>query len=114
MRFVAESRKPDGERLEGYHDAQLRRQRFRLLSPAPVYPELEQFMLEQTLKRVARDLDPHDVFARLSLDGMSPADRAAALIQAGRSDLIGRGPKALVPPESPAERARRGSRPQAD
>ncbi|MBX7097112.1 MAG: YgiQ family radical SAM protein [Myxococcaceae bacterium] len=37
-----------------------------------------------------------------------------ALIQAGRADLIGRGPKALVPPESPAERARRGNRPQPD
>lgn len=30
-----------------------------------------------------------------------------ALQQAGRSDLIGRGPAALVPPESHAERSRR-------
>ncbi len=30
-----------------------------------------------------------------------------ALIQAGREDLIGRGPGALVPPETPAEAARR-------
>ena len=30
-----------------------------------------------------------------------------ALIQAGREDLIGRGPHALVPPESHAEASRR-------
>jgi hypothetical protein len=108
VRFVAESQKPDSERLEGYHDAQLRRQRFRLLSPAPVYPELEQFLLEQTLKRVARELDPDDVFARLSLDGMSPADRAAALIQgtkladpAVRQALLDGGPGAVAASNDP-------------
>jgi len=34
-------------------------------------------------------------------------DAREALTQAGREDLIGRGPKALVPPETAAERARR-------
>jgi len=78
------------------------------LSPAPVYPELEQFLLEQTLKRVARELDPDDVFARLSLDGMSPADRAAALIQgtkladpAVRQALLDGGPGAVAASNDP-------------
>ena len=35
------------------------------------------------------------------------ADAREALEQAGRADLIGRGPQALVPPESPQERNRR-------
>jgi uncharacterized radical SAM protein YgiQ len=37
-------------------------------------------------------------------------DAREALTQAGRGDLIGRGPKALVPPETAAERARRRAR----
>ncbi|MCU0698096.1 MAG: YgiQ family radical SAM protein [Myxococcaceae bacterium] len=37
-------------------------------------------------------------------------DAREALTQAGRSDLIGRGPAALVPPPSPNERARAASR----
>ena len=80
VRFVAESAKPDGERLDGYHDAQLRRQKFRLLSPAPVYPELEQYLLERSLARMRDDLGADDPFAALALAGQEPADRAAALI----------------------------------
>ena len=38
VQYVAEVKKPDGERLEGFHDSQLDSLRFRLLSPAPVYP----------------------------------------------------------------------------
>jgi uncharacterized radical SAM protein YgiQ len=37
-------------------------------------------------------------------------DAREALTQAGRSDLIGRGPTALVPPQSPQERARATAR----
>ena len=38
VRYVAEVQKPDGKRLPGYHDAQLDSLRFRMFSPAPVYP----------------------------------------------------------------------------
>src|SRR5580700_6424967 len=39
--YVAEVKKPDGERLEGYHEAELESLRQRLFSPAPVYPGME-------------------------------------------------------------------------
>jgi hypothetical protein len=40
-------------------------------------------------------------------------DAREALTQAGRSDLIGRGPAALVPPPSPQDRMRGGARSNA-
>jgi uncharacterized radical SAM protein YgiQ len=39
-------------------------------------------------------------------------DAREALVQAGRADLIGRGPECLVPPESAAERSRHAQRPR--
>ena len=39
--YVAEIKKPDGERLAGFHEAQLDSLKVRLFSPAPVYPELD-------------------------------------------------------------------------
>jgi len=38
VEYVAEIKKPDGERLDGYHEAQLDATRFDLFSPAPIYP----------------------------------------------------------------------------
>ena len=41
VQYVAEVKKPDGERLPGFHDAQLESLRFRMFSPAPIYPGME-------------------------------------------------------------------------
>ena len=38
VQYVAEMKKPDGERLAGYHEAQLESLRLQLFSPAPIYP----------------------------------------------------------------------------
>src|SRR5437762_3923029 len=39
--YVNEIKKPDGERLPGFHDSQLESLRFRLFSTAPIYPQME-------------------------------------------------------------------------
>src|SRR6202023_2635080 len=39
--YATEIKKPDADRLPGYHDAQLESLKFRMASPAPVYPGLE-------------------------------------------------------------------------
>ncbi|MBK8164912.1 MAG: S46 family peptidase [bacterium] len=108
VRFVAEVQKPDGERLEGYHEAQLRRQRFRLLSPAPVYPELEQYLLELSLRRLATDLEPGDPFRSAVLADRDPAARAAELMAgtrladpAVRQALLDGGPAAIAASTDP-------------
>ncbi len=108
VQYVVESQKPDAERMGGFHDAELRRQAFRLFSPAPVYPELEEFLLERTLARMLDKLGPDDEFARLCLAGRTPAERAADLIAgtaladpAARRALVEGGPAALAASTDP-------------
>jgi hypothetical protein len=55
VQYVAEVKKPDGERLEGFHEAELESLRFRLLSPAPVYPEMDKVLLTQRLRDISKN-----------------------------------------------------------
>jgi Peptidase S46 len=79
-RYVTEVPKPDGKRLDGYHDAQLDSLRFRMFSPAPVYPGLEQALLQDQLELALTKLGPDDPFVKAALDGKSPAQMAEYLI----------------------------------
>lgn len=78
VRYVEEVRKPDGDRLPGYHDAQLASLRFQLLSPAPVYLTMEQTLLTAVLEQAQHELGPNDAFVRAALNGASPAQATAA------------------------------------
>ncbi len=108
VRCVVETQKPDAERMDGYHDAELSRRMFRLYSPAPVYPELERFMLERTLRQALEKLGPDDPFVQMCLAGRTPEERAADLIggtamadPAARRDLVEGGPAALAASTDP-------------
>jgi len=54
VQFVAEVKKPDGERLPQYHEAGLESLKFQLLSPAPVYPSTEKLYLAAVLDSARR------------------------------------------------------------
>ena len=69
VQYVAEIKKPDGTRLDGYHDSQLESLRFLLFSPAPVYPQMEEWMLATGLKGSAAELGPNDPFVQAALNG---------------------------------------------
>ena len=58
--YVAEVKKPDGERLEGVHEARLEQLRFRLLSPAPIYPDLEEATMLRPMQLAGDELGPDD------------------------------------------------------
>jgi hypothetical protein len=85
VQYVAEVKKPDGERLPGFHDAQLESLRFRMFSPAPIYPNLEiarmagalQLDLDHAGKDRAGNDDP---FLKAILNGNAPAGVAAELV----------------------------------
>jgi hypothetical protein len=79
--YVTEVKKPDGERLNGFHDSQLASTRFALFSPAPVYPDFEQLLLADSFKESLRELGPDDPFLKAALNGASPDDAAKAIIQ---------------------------------
>jgi len=72
VQLVAEVKKPDGERLEGYHESQLESLKFRLFSPAPFYPQLEQTLLADGLAMSREQLGPGDPFVQATLNGQDP------------------------------------------
>jgi hypothetical protein len=81
VQYAAEVKKPDGERLEGYHDSQLDSLRFRLFSPAPIYPGYDAAMLEGALQLGLEELSANDPFIKAVLGGRTPAEVAMAAVE---------------------------------
>ncbi|MGA9072420.1 MAG: S46 family peptidase [Terracidiphilus sp.] len=69
VQYVAEIKKPDGERLPQYHDAGLDTLKFQLLSPAPIYPSTEKAFMTAALKLDEEKLGQSDAFAQAILQG---------------------------------------------
>ena len=81
VQYVTEVRKPDGDRLPGFHESQLESLRFELLSPAPVYPDMEIARMTGQLTMDLEERGQNDAFLKTVLNGRTPADTAAALIR---------------------------------
>ena len=79
--YAAEIKKPDAERLPGYHDAELDELRFYLFSPAPIYPEFEEALLAFTLKDSVEQLGPNDPWVKAALEGKTPEEVAKQAIR---------------------------------
>lgn len=86
VKYTAEVKKPDGERLPGYHDSELDELKFYLLSPAPIYPEFEEALLADGLQQSLEELGTNDPFIKAVLGGKAPADAAKDLV--GKTKLI--------------------------
>src|SRR5262252_4189186 len=50
VQYASEVTKPDVDRLDGFHDAQLPSLKFQLASPAPYYPAIEEALLADSLQ----------------------------------------------------------------
>lgn len=81
VRYVAEVGKPDSERLEEFRDSQLESLRFRMFSPAPVYPELEELLLADALQQSQEVLGGEHPFLEAALAGKSPEDAARGAVR---------------------------------
>jgi len=79
--LVAEIKKPDAERLSGYHDSQLEELKFYLFSPAPIYPEFEEAMLTFSLQDSLDQLGSDDPWVKTVLNGKTPAQVASEVIR---------------------------------
>lgn len=106
--YVAEIKKPAGERLPGYQEARLDSLRLQLFSPAPIYPEFEKVKLAGSLHLDIRELGIDDPFLKLVLNGRTPEEAAAALIDgsrlsdpATRKQLVEGGEKAVEASNDP-------------
>ncbi|MFI5345274.1 MAG: S46 family peptidase [Elusimicrobiota bacterium] len=84
VRYVAEVAKPNDRRWEEFRDSNLESLRFRLFSPAPTYPDMEEFLLARALQDSLEKLGPNDEFVRKALGGLKPAAAAKRLVSGSR------------------------------
>ena len=80
VNYVAEVKKPDGERLAGFHESQLESLKVRMFSPAPIYPELEIARMTSALDAAQKELGPEDPWVKAVLNGRAPKQAATELI----------------------------------
>ena len=80
VQYVTEVKKPDGQRLDGFHDSQLESLRFRLFSPAPVYPGMEEVLMTDAFKQQLEELGPEDPFVKAALAGRTPEETVKPLL----------------------------------
>ncbi|MGB7463367.1 MAG: S46 family peptidase [Candidatus Acidiferrum sp.] len=78
--YVAEIKKPDGERLPGYHESQLESLKHRLFSPAPIYPEMEIARMSSALEADVAGIGVDDPWVKAVLNGRTPQQAATELI----------------------------------
>ncbi|MBM4166303.1 MAG: S46 family peptidase [Ignavibacteria bacterium] len=107
VRYVTETKKEDGKRLDGYHDAQLQSLKFQLLSPAPIYPDLEEFIIAARTKEIIEALGKNDAFIKMVLNGKTPEEAANQLVSTKladvefRKNLIEGGEEAIAKSDDP-------------
>ncbi len=78
--YAKEIKKPNGERLAPYQDANLAGTKFRLFSRAPIYSELEELQLADGLREGLEQLGPNDPFLKAVLGDKTPEIAAKELI----------------------------------
>ncbi|MDM7994530.1 MAG: S46 family peptidase [Acidobacteriota bacterium] len=84
VQYVAEVKKPDSQREDGFHDSQLESLRFGLFSPAPIYPQMEIVLLANSLQESVDALGAGDPFVKAALGGRSAADAARQVVEGTR------------------------------
>jgi hypothetical protein len=69
VQYVAESKKPDADRLPGFNEASLDRVKFQMLSPAPIPVATEKLYMSTALKLGQEKLGKDDAYIQAILQG---------------------------------------------
>ena len=69
VQYVSDIQKPDGDRLPQFHESGLESLRYRMLSPAPIYPSTEKLFLAAALNLGQEKLGKDDAFEQAILAG---------------------------------------------
>ena len=108
VRYAEESGKPNDKRYDEFRDSKLESLRFGLLSPAPIYPDMEEAILATWLADAEKALGANDPFVRAALNGSSPAAAAKAVVAgtklgdvAARKALLEGGAEAINKSDDP-------------
>jgi hypothetical protein len=78
--YSEEVGKSNEARYEEFRDSKLESLKFNLLSPAPIYPDMEEAMLASWLADAQQVLGADDPFVRAALQGSTPEALAKALV----------------------------------
>ncbi|MCI0525149.1 MAG: S46 family peptidase [Acidobacteria bacterium] len=76
VRYAEEVRKPNEERYEEFRDNRLEALKRNMLSPAPIYPEMEEAILAAWLEEGKKTLGESDPFIRAAIGDSTPAEVA--------------------------------------
>ncbi len=74
VRYGDEIKKPNNERYPEFGDARLESFKTGLLSPAPIYPELEEFLLTAWLDEAVKTLGANDPFVKAAIGDANPSE----------------------------------------
>ena len=81
VQYVVEVKKPDAQRLPGFHEAQLESRRYEMFSPAPIYPGLETAKIGGQLEQDVAEMGPNDPYLKVLLNGRGPNEVAETLVK---------------------------------
>lgn len=84
VEYVAEIKKPDGDRLPGFHDSQLDSLKFQLASAAPIYKGMEIARMTGALQLDLSEAGSSDPFVKTVLNGRTPQQAATALVNGSK------------------------------
>jgi hypothetical protein len=84
VQYVAEIKKPDGERLPGFHDSQLDSLKFQLASGAPIYNDMEIARMTGALALDLAEVGPNDPWIKMVLNGQTPKQVATAAVNGSK------------------------------
>ena len=109
VQYVAEVKKPDGERLAAFHDAGLDSLKQQLFSPAPVYLGSEKLFMASALTQGEARLGKNDAYIQAILQGGDPKTVTDSILNntqlahpAFRKSLIDGGEAAVEASTDPA------------
>ena len=80
VQYGTEVERPSDKRLEEFRDARLKALRFTLLSPAPIFPDMEEAVLAGWLEEARRTLGADDPFVQAALEDRDATDVAREAI----------------------------------
>jgi hypothetical protein len=80
VQYAIETQKPNSERLEAFRDSNLESLKFQLLSPAPIYSDMETASLSDRLQEVKAELGSDDPFVKATVGDANAAELASELV----------------------------------
>jgi hypothetical protein len=84
VEYVTEIKKPDGDRLAQFHDANLQSLKFQMLSPAPISPVTEKLFMTTALRLAEEKLGKDDPYVQAIVQGGSVDSTVNSLVDGSK------------------------------